>query len=314
LLSSNRSNGHYSIEAAESATLQEALLETVAYVDVFDYPLLSREAHRYLSAHTATIDQVQQALDAMCAGAGRLAQREGYYTLPGRESIVEIRKSRHEVAKVLWPQAISYGRRIAAMPFVRMVAVSGSLAVDNVEQGADIDYFIISAPGRVWLSRAFTILIVRLAGQRGVPLCPNYILSAGRLAFSDHSFYSAHELTQMVLIAGLPLYEQLRQANAWSARYLPNATGHPRKVELAGPSWSQRQFRRASEGVLASRLGARLEKWEMDRKIARFGRQLQDQTDTEAAFCADWCKGHFISHGEQTMVAFSQRLSLINES
>jgi hypothetical protein len=299
---------------AESATVQEALLETVAYVDVFDYPLLSQEAHRYLSGHVATIEQVEQTLDAMCADSGRLAYRDSYYTLPGRESIIDIRQTRHEVARALWPQAISYGRRIAAMPFVRMVAVSGSLAVDNAEQGADIDYFIISEPGRVWLSRAFAILIVRLAAQRGVSLCPNYILSADRLVFSDQSFYSAHELTQMVLVAGQAMYEQLRQANAWSARYLPNSAGHPREIELANLSWSQRHSRDLLEVILAYRLGAKLEKWEMDRKIARLSRQLQDQVHTEAAFCSDWCKGHFISHGEHTMAAFSKRLSIISEN
>ncbi len=307
-------NGRYGIEAAESATIQEALLETVAYVDVFDYPLRSLEAHRYLSGHAATLEQVQHELDVLCAGSGRLAQRDGYYTLPGRELIVKIRKTRYKIAQALWPQAVFYGRRIAAMPFMRMVAVSGSLAVDNAEQGADIDYFIISAAGRVWLSRAFAILIVRLAARKGVQLCPNYILSADRLAFSEHSFYSAHELTQMVLVTGQSMYDQLRQANAWSACYLPNAVGHPRRIELVDLSLGQRRLRSMSETILATRLGTRLEKWEMDRKIARLSRQLPDQAHTEAAFCADWCKGHFVSHGENTMAAFSKRLSIISEN
>lgn len=306
-------NGSLHNAGPAGLSIEEALIQTVAYVDIFDYPLKVAEIHRYLKGYSATREQVEQALTSAALVPGHLSVVDGYYTLPGREAIIETRRRRKAVADLLWPLALQYGYRIAAAPFVRMVAVSGSLAVDNADEDADIDYFVICRPGRVWLSRAFVILIVRLAAGAGVRLCPNYILSAEALAFGQQTLYAAHELAQLVLIAGRPVYDRLREENKWSEGFLPNAGGLPRHTTLASLSWSQRRFRQASEALLATRLGSRLESWEMKRKISKFQRMMLDGSGTEAAFCADWCKGHFDSHGQKTLSAFDSRLSALGE-
>ena len=53
-------------------------------------------------------------------------------------------------------------------------------------------------------------------------------------------------------------------------------------------------------------LGERLEQWEMNRKIRKFGVQPPEQGD--AALCADWCKGHYDSHKQRILAAFTRRL------
>jgi predicted nucleotidyltransferase len=53
------------------------------------------------------------------------------------------------------------------LPFVRMVAVTGALAKDNVGQRVDIDLLIVAAPGRIWVCRRFLILAVRVARLLG---------------------------------------------------------------------------------------------------------------------------------------------------
>jgi len=73
----------------------------------------------------------------------------------------ELRKRRAEVAARLWPEAIRCGRSVGRVPFV-MVAVTGALAMDNVDEGADLDYLIVTEPGRVWLCRLLIVQLVRL--------------------------------------------------------------------------------------------------------------------------------------------------------
>lgn len=289
----------------ELSRLEKAVLKTVAYVDIFDFPLTLPEIHRYLVGFPASTSEVESVM----IGNGSLAHRrlehqDVFYALPGRGEIIETRRQRAEVARELWPTALRYGRLMAALPFVRMIAITGSLAVDNADIEADIDYLVVTEIGRLWLCRAMVILIVRHAARRGVKLCPNYFVSERALEFSEHNLYTAWEVAQMVPIFGMDTYEQMRRLNSWVFDYLPNANGVPRGMRLRRKSgaYTTRGARSVAEIALRTPPGDWLEKWEMRRKVRRFGDQ---SSGAESSFSSDWCKGHFESHGRKTMETFS---------
>jgi hypothetical protein len=194
---------------------------------------------------------------------------------------------------------------IAGLPFVRMVAVTGALAMNNVHPGDDIDYFIVTRPGRLWLCRGIIIaFIVKPAARRGEVLCPNYLLSERSLAFDRHNLFTAHELTQMVPVAGLATYHRLRQSNMWTQRFLPNANGPPQHTPVE-PS-TRHPIRFLGEAVLGTPIGAWLERWEMNRKVRKLDRP--DHEEGDSAFSADYCKGHLDSHAQPILQAYSRRL------
>lgn len=289
---------------------ETAILHAVAYADVFDYPLAAEEIHRYMVGRSAPLVAVRTLLSNGRLVPRHLAHRQGYFTLPGREAIVETRRRRAEVSACVWQQAVRYGQTIASLPFVRMVAVTGALTMDNVELGDDIDYLIVTAPGRLWLCRAIVIeLVVKPAADRHVEICPNYLLSERALVLPDRNLYTAHELVQMVPIAGLAIYRRLCQLNGWAARFLPNAYGQPRRVET-GPL-RPRPVRTLAESILQTPVGAWLERWEMARKVGRLSQQGDDTSD--AAFCPDWCKGHFGDHSHLIREGFAHRLRAIGD-
>lgn len=289
------------------AEIEQAIVNTVAYVDAFDYPLTMAEIHRYLIRQPMSPDHLSEVLRLSNLVPRRLRRWGDYYMLPGRERIMQVRRQRHMVAERIWPEAVRYGRLISRMPFVRMVAVTGSLAVNNIGPHEDIDYLVVTANDRLWLCRAFIILIVRWAARRGLELCPNYFLTERALELPTRNLYTAHELTQMVPLSGLPIYHTLRRLNAWTQEYLPNALGAP---TLSLPARSAiRQSAglpvgRLVELLLGSRLGQWLEQWEMARKIRRF-RHANDSWD-EAEFSADCCKGHFNQHQHTTLQAWER--------
>jgi len=311
---------HRSSAFSPAFAVERAILHTVAYADVFDYPLTAAEVHRYLAGVSATPTAVHSLLGNGRLVPHRLARCQGYFTLPGREAIVETRRRRAEVAARMWPRAVQYGRLIAALPFVRMVAVTGALAMDNVDADADIDYLIVTEPGRLWLCRALVIALVRLAARRGDVVCPNYFLSERALTLQERNPFTAHELAQMVPIAGMHIYYRMRRLNAWTAHFLPNADGPPRRRESHSQEGNGfwRPLRTLAEAALRTPPGDRLERWEMTRKIHKFTRQHSAERPgnghPEATFCADWCKGHFDNHGQRILAAFADRLSKLEET
>jgi hypothetical protein len=286
--------------------LQLAILKAVAYGDIFDQPLTAEEIHRYLVGTVASPAVVGTALESLVPD--RLSRRDGHFTLVGREELLDTRRAREGAAARLWPDALAYGRLIARLPFVRMVAVSGALAMDNTEPGADIDYLIVTEPGRLWLCRAMVIAIVRLAALRSIELCPNFLVSERALLLDDQSLFTAHELAQMVPLAGLPTYWRMRGANRWADELLPNATGAPQEAGIVGQAHGG--LTKWVERMLRTEVGVRLERWERERKIRKLSRVDSDHGET--AFTLDWCKGHFDGHRERVLSSFRQRMLSID--
>jgi hypothetical protein len=291
--------------------LEAAILRTVAYADVFDYPLTGGEIHRYLVGIPASHVEVQSALAGGALIPHRLESHGDYYALPGRAEIVPIRLQRKGIAGRLWPAARRYAAWIARFPFVRMIAVTGALAVDNATEVDDIDYFIVTEPGKLWLCRALIIAVVKLARRRGDDICPNFFLSERALTIGEQNLFSAHELVQMVPLAGPEVYERMMAANRWATAYLPNTNGQARRFAVL-PTRG-RIAKGLLEALLRTPPWAWLERWEMRRKIAKFTQQLGEVQTPEVAFSADRCQGHFRRHGERALGTYTARLLEIEE-
>jgi hypothetical protein len=286
------------------SNLLDAIRQTIAYADVFDYPLTAPEIHRYLTGVQATPEEVQQALEQ-----SHLIMRVGNYcVLPGRQEIVSIRQQRETLSRQLLPQAMEYGRVLGRLPYIRMVALTGSLAVLNVSDLIDFDYMLVAASGRVWTARAFALAFNRFTRLRGYTLCPNLILSENVLEWPRHDLYSARELCQMIPITGFDIYARLMDANPWVKEFLPNCSDeahHPKREPGVGIL-----LRSVLEYPLRGKVGDRLEVWEMNRKIARFSRQKGFGEET--VFSADICQGNFDHHRSWTRQAFQQRLAKLD--
>jgi hypothetical protein len=300
----------------EAVPIERAAVRAVAYADVFDYPLQAAEVHRYLHGIAATLEATEAALVRCRTSGTGLAYRDGFYTLPGREGLVDTRRRCAARAQALWPAAVSYGRLMSGLPFVRMVAVTGSLAWNNVDDLADIDYLVVTEPGRLWLCRWMIQALRRAALLDGVPLCPNYVLSTRALALPDRSLYAAYELARMTPLAGMAMYRRMRRANPWTTEYLPNAAESPRPP--GGESRPTLRWRkpvlarlaRLVEKTLRLPLGAALERGEMTYR--RWKMSKHADAGREVTYSIDCCKSH-AGHRQRILTALAERLRNLGE-
>ena len=285
-----------------------AILQALLYADVFDYPLTADEIHRYLPGVPARAEAVRALLSDGFA-RGVLVEGDGLFALAGRAEVIALRQRRARIAQRMWRRARWYGYVIAHLPFVRLVAVTGTLAVGNVEPTDDIDLFIVTAPGRLWLCRALVIGVVRLARLFGDELCPNYLVTEQALVIHKRNLFTARELAQMVPLFGSATYQRLRDANRWVLDFLPNAELPPPGTRLRDVGGWPARLKALGERVLSGWLGDRLERWEQERKIAQLSRQAAAMGNgTAAVFTPDCCKGHFEAYDRVILERFEERL------
>lgn len=288
--------------------LEAAILRTVLYADVFDFPMKIEELHHYLiSDEPVSLADVAQTVHQSIILKQKLQHIGDYIIVQGSESLIETRRKREAASTTLWPRAIRWGYVLSALPYVRMVALTGALAVRNAaDHDDDLDYMLITAHHRVWLARAFAILMVKMGRLRGVTICPNYVLSESNLTQTRRDIFLAHEVAQMVPIYGTDCYRRFREINNWSYQQLPNAVD-PFFDEPEIRLGMTRILKRVLEVVLGGALGNWLEQWEYHRKLNRFSADLQ--TPNSSAQVDDTqIKGHFNDHGHPVLQKYARRL------
>src|SRR6266852_977870 len=204
-------------------SLRRAILVTVIYADLFDHALTRDEIHRYLIGQAASAAEVVAMLEDGAELRCDIAQTEDRFQLRGRPPLADIRRERVAASADLWPVAKRYGAWIARLPLVRLVGVTGALAMNNARPDDDVDLFILVRPGRLWLCRLLVLGVVRLAARRGYVLCPNFLLSTDHLRLSVRNLFTAHEVVQMVPLEPSPWYGAFLEANGWVRDLLPNA-------------------------------------------------------------------------------------------
>jgi hypothetical protein len=296
------------IAAPRSAgeALRRAILSTLIYADLFDDALTRTEIHRYLIGQAVSAAAVVAMLDDDAELRFHLAQTEGRFHLSGRPQLADMRRARAAASAQLWPVAKRYGARIARLPFVRLVGVTGALAMNNARPDDDIDLFILAQPGRLWLCRLFVLAVVKLAARGGYVLCPNFILSTDRLRLSERNLFTSHEVVQMVPLERNHWYRAFIEANGWVSDFLPNA--FVGQTAEARPGAVRRMPARLVAGFLSAQVFDPLERWEMRRKVRRLSRRLEREGGS-VAFSENECRGHFAAHDARILAAYRQRLA-----
>jgi hypothetical protein len=205
----------------ELASGREAVLRTLAYFDIFHYPLTCDEIREF-SGKKIKENVFLEALRLLLEER-RIFFFENVYTLHENPLLQHRRNQGNLRAERLLVKAKRTGRFLYQFPFVTAIGISGSLSKNYADEKADFDFFIIARADRLWICRTIMHLFKKftyLAGRQH-HYCMNYYLDEKSLLLPDQNFFTAIELKTLIPVAGAEAMKHFFEANAWSGEFLP---------------------------------------------------------------------------------------------
>lgn len=270
--------------------IKQAIAAVLAYYDLLDRPLTALELFKSLPPLGGVSFFELTKIMANSAGLKKFCrQKSGLYFFHGRDNLLSIREKRTKIAQIKWQRLKKQAKFLRLVPFLRLAAVTGSLAIYNTNSRSDFDILIVAAPGRLWLTRALATLLTGMIGIRRHGshiknrLCLNCYIDGQDLNVQAPSrlYYlqSAQEYSRLtpILESEQNLCQNFFSQNNWLKTHL-NASPWPNSATAKKIPLSRffALCRKIMEYPLAGALGDRIEKklgrWQLKRinkKITR---------------------------------------------
>jgi hypothetical protein len=209
---------------------EQAILKTLLYSSLFDYPLKREEIYNFLIGLKIDKKEFNKILKSSKLP---IKSSKGYFFLSGKDDFLEKRQKREKVSLEKLRKAEKIIKTIGMVPTIKLIGISGTLAMKNSEKEDDIDLFIVAEKNLVWLTRFLIVPLLILKGvyrTRGSKnnadkICLNLLLGEEKMRFEDMNLFTAHEIAQLVpVLEKRGTYRKFLEENKWIKDFLPNTS------------------------------------------------------------------------------------------
>ncbi len=202
--------------------LEEQVLNTLLYFDIFNYPLKASEIFKFLKTKLNTMQDVDRSLNDL-ADRKYVFRFGDFYCMQNSEEPVKRRIKGNAEAEKWMHVAFKKAQFISRFPFVRAVLASGSLSKGYMDEKSDLDFFIVTAPGRLWIARTLLVLYKRVFLLNShKQFCVNYFVDSEHLEIEEKNLFTATELITLVPLYDYGLYRSILKSNPWVTGFFPN--------------------------------------------------------------------------------------------
>lgn len=213
--------------------IEDSIIKTLCWFDVFDYPLTKEEVWRYgLFIDPLSQSQVTEALERLL-GQEKIASKENFFHLLGRAQIIAERKMRYNYADLKFKRALAVTKLFRFVPSVELVAIGNLIGSHNLGAKGDIDLLVITRPGTIWATRFALTAIVKILGLRPSrektenTICLSFYATSEALNFeriaNPEQLYFFYWLAFLTPIYDkVDFFERLQAENVWIKERLPN--------------------------------------------------------------------------------------------
>ncbi|MDO8657695.1 MAG: hypothetical protein Q7K55_03070 [Candidatus Levybacteria bacterium] len=251
--------------------VKKAILQTLAYGDIFDYPLTKEEIWKFLiSSEKIKKKNFEEALEilslrdkhnlskqsfnsnriaASSRSSGLLAMTDqdgqsNLYHLPKRSEIISKRIKREKESWKKLEIACKIASILSVIPTIYLIGISGGVSMRNSDKNDDIDLFVVTKKNTLWVTRITLLIFLEVLGYRrkrtdkkvADKICLNMLLDkdAIKMPKERQDLYSAHEVVQMLpVFVRNDMYRKFINANKdWVKRFLPNAINRGKTINI----------------------------------------------------------------------------------
>lgn len=236
------------------STQQAALVKTLLYFDIFNYPLTSSELLENCQSERISALEMAKSLEELTL-KNYISKQGEFYFLADREALVERRKAGNAEADKKMKVAQYMSDFISKFPFVQSVSISGSLSKNYMDKESDIDFFIITTPHRLWLCRGILVAFKKIVlFNSRKHFCINYYLDSENLEIPDRNIFTATEIVFLKPTFNQDLFHKFRESNKWCAVYYPNKTAIANPEQKAPKALLKKILEKLMAGYLGEKL------------------------------------------------------------
>jgi hypothetical protein len=212
-----------------SSDIVKAIICTICYADIFNYPLNLDEIWERM----VNIRCEKVAVEKSIRNIQKISAFREYFFLTGRKEIVKERIVKDIYSRKKFLLARKAAKLLQFIPTVKLIGISGTLASKNTDLNDDIDLMIVTKSNLLWSTRLFCNLTLDIFGMRRHPndtivkdkICMNMFLDENHLGLgkNEQNLYTAYEIIQLKPIINRDnLYERFLNENNWIKNILPN--------------------------------------------------------------------------------------------
>lgn len=253
------------------ANTKRYILKTLAYFDIFHYPLLSIEILQFHGeeSNQAIINEGLQTL----LQDNSIFLIDEFYSLHNDITLAIKRKKANILAAKQMLIAHKAAKILSCFPYVNGLAVSGSLSKNYGSEKTDIDFFIITATNRLWIARTIMHLykkITYITGRQN-RFCMNYYVDEALPEIEEKNIFTAIEIVTLLPMYGKMALDKFTLANKWATGYFP----HCPVVTIDTPEVKKGFIARLIEKIFSAGMGNRLDNLLMNITDRRWKKKVE---------------------------------------
>ena len=217
-----------------SNTFEAIVLETIRYFSFFKFAPDFGEIYTFLKKKSSKSGLASILENMAKKKVIKRSQNGDLYTLPQYANRLKIYDLRFKNSKEKIDKIKPYIKLLSFFPQIKLVGLSGTVAMMNAYENDDIDLFTITARNRLFTGRIIALVLSQILGLRRTrtanyfknKVCLNLFFDESDLRIPKYkqTEYVSHEVLQMKpLINKNNTYERFLDKNKWVYNFFPNA-------------------------------------------------------------------------------------------